>query len=68
MQHTKETVGFIGPGLMGRGIAKNIVEKGYDLSFYSRRHGETAKDLEGLGAFGWCMTNTLPPLRSTQRA
>ena len=50
MQHTKETVGFIGPGMMGHGIAKNIVEKGYDLSFYSRQHGETAKDLESRGA------------------
>lgn len=46
MQHTKESVGFIGPGTMGHGIAKNIVEKGYALSFYSRQHGETAKDLE----------------------
>ena len=28
----KETVGFIGLGLMGHGMAKNIVEKGYPLA------------------------------------
>jgi 3-hydroxyisobutyrate dehydrogenase-like beta-hydroxyacid dehydrogenase len=50
MQHTQETVGFIGPGMMGHGIAKNIVEKGYALSFYSRTYGDTAKDLESRGA------------------
>ena len=50
MQHTKETVGFIGPGMMGHGIAKNLVEKGYALSFYSRSYGDTAKDLENRGA------------------
>ena len=28
---TPETIGFIGLGLMGHGMAKNIVEKGYPL-------------------------------------
>ena len=26
---TQETIGFIGTGFMGHGMAKNIVEKGY---------------------------------------
>ena len=28
---TKPVIGFIGVGLMGHGMAKNIVEKGYEL-------------------------------------
>ena len=29
---THEHIGFIGTGLMGHGMAKNIVEKGYPLT------------------------------------
>ena len=37
---SKETIGFIGLGLMGHGMAKNIVEKGYHAG--CRRAGATA--------------------------
>ena len=29
---TQEKIGFVGLGLMGQGMAKNIVEKGYPLT------------------------------------
>lgn len=50
MQNIPEKVGFIGIGMMGHGIAKNIVEKGYALSFYSRTRNEAVHDLEQRGA------------------
>ena len=34
-----ETVGFIGLGLMGRPMAKNILKKGYPLVVHSRSQG-----------------------------
>ena len=34
---TKLTIGFIGLGLMGRGMAKNIVEAGYPLVVMAHR-------------------------------
>ena len=33
-----ETIGFIGLGLMGHGIAKNIVEKGFPLAVTAHRN------------------------------
>lgn len=33
----KETVGFVGLGMMGHGMAKNIAEKGYPLTFLGRK-------------------------------
>ena len=35
---TKEKVGFVGLGLMGQGMAKNIVEKGYPTVSQRRRN------------------------------
>jgi 3-hydroxyisobutyrate dehydrogenase-like beta-hydroxyacid dehydrogenase len=46
----KETVGFIGLGLMGHGMAKNLVDKGYALSIYARRENEATADLQQRGA------------------
>lgn len=46
----KETVGFIGLGLMGHGMAKNIVEKGYPLSVTAHRNRKPLEDLVGRGA------------------
>ena len=46
----QETVGFIGLGLMGHGIAKNIVEKGYPLTILARAKREPVDDLVGRGA------------------
>lgn len=50
MKTSAETIGFIGIGLMGHGMAKNIVDKGYPLHFYARSHSDAAKDLEQRGA------------------
>ena len=35
---TQETIGFIGVGFMGHGMAKNIVEKGYSLTVMGHRN------------------------------
>src|SRR5277367_5837147 len=45
-----ETIGFIGVGLMGHGMAKNIVEKGYPLVVAGRRNRKPIEDLVGRGA------------------
>jgi 3-hydroxyisobutyrate dehydrogenase-like beta-hydroxyacid dehydrogenase len=45
-----ETSGFIGLGLMGHGMAKNLVDKGYTLSIYARKSSEASTDLQGRGA------------------
>ena len=45
-----EKIGFIGLGLMGHGIAKNIVDKGYPLTFLGRKNRKPAEDLLGRGA------------------
>jgi 2-hydroxy-3-oxopropionate reductase len=44
-----ETVGFIGLGLMGRPMAKNILKKGYPLIVHSRSQGPV-DDLVAAGA------------------
>jgi 3-hydroxyisobutyrate dehydrogenase-like beta-hydroxyacid dehydrogenase len=46
----QETVGFIGLGLMGHGMAKNLVDKGYALSIYARRENAATADLQQRGA------------------
>jgi 3-hydroxyisobutyrate dehydrogenase-like beta-hydroxyacid dehydrogenase len=45
-----ERIGFVGLGLMGHGIAKNIVEKGYRLTFLGRKNRPPAEDLTARGA------------------
>ena len=45
-----EQIGFIGLGLMGHGIARNIVDKGYPLTFLGRRNRATADDMIARGA------------------
>ena len=40
-----EHVGFIGLGLMGHGMAKNIVDKGYPLTVYARSDSAAVSDL-----------------------
>lgn len=44
-------VGFIGLGIMGKPMCKNIIKAGYEVSFYSR-HEAVVKELENLGAKG----------------
>jgi 3-hydroxyisobutyrate dehydrogenase-like beta-hydroxyacid dehydrogenase len=46
----KERIGFIGVGLMGHGMAKNIVEKGWPLAVLGHRKREAVDDLKGRGA------------------
>jgi 3-hydroxyisobutyrate dehydrogenase-like beta-hydroxyacid dehydrogenase len=46
----KPVVGFVGVGLMGWGMAKNAVEKGYPLRVIAHRKREAVEDLVGRGA------------------
>lgn len=46
----KPSVGFIGVGLMGWGMAKNVVEKGWPLTVMAHRKREAVDDLVGRGA------------------
>ena len=50
MPETTETVGFIGLGLMGHGMAVNIVAKGYPLTVVAHRKREAVDDLVTRGA------------------
>ena len=45
-----EKVGFVGLGLMGQGMAKNIVEKGYPLTVVAHRKRTAVDDLVTRGA------------------
>lgn len=47
---TGTRVGFIGVGLMGHGIAKNIIEKGFPLTVLGHRNRQPVEDLVGRGA------------------
>ncbi len=47
---TKPVIGFIGVGLMGVGMAKNIVTKGYPLVIMGHRNREPVERLKQLGA------------------
>lgn len=46
----KPTIGFIGVGLMGHGMAKNIVTKGWPLVVMGHRKREPVEHLVSLGA------------------
>lgn len=46
----KPVVGFVGVGLMGWGMAKNVVEKGYPLHVIAHRKREAVDDLVARGA------------------
>jgi 3-hydroxyisobutyrate dehydrogenase-like beta-hydroxyacid dehydrogenase len=45
-----KTVGLIGAGLMGHGIGKNVVEKGFALNVMAHRNREPVDDLVKRGA------------------
>ncbi len=47
---TIKTVGLIGAGLMGHGIGKNVVEKGFGLVTMRNRNREPVEDLVKRGA------------------
>ncbi|MEO8627598.1 MAG: NAD(P)-dependent oxidoreductase [Betaproteobacteria bacterium] len=46
----KQTIGFIGVGMMGHGMAKNLVEKGYAVTIMGHRNREPVDDLIKRGA------------------
>jgi 3-hydroxyisobutyrate dehydrogenase-like beta-hydroxyacid dehydrogenase len=50
MSETKPVIGFIGVGLMGHGMAKNIATKGYPLVVLGHRKREPVEHLKSLGA------------------
>jgi 3-hydroxyisobutyrate dehydrogenase-like beta-hydroxyacid dehydrogenase len=48
--HATPRVGFVGLGLMGHGMATNILAKGYPLSAVAHRNRKPLEDLVGRGA------------------
>ncbi len=46
----EQEIGFIGVGLMGHGMAKNILEKGYPLTIMGHRNRKPIEDLVRRGA------------------
>jgi 3-hydroxyisobutyrate dehydrogenase-like beta-hydroxyacid dehydrogenase len=45
-----ETIGFVGVGLMGHGIAANLLDAGYPLTVIGHRNRAPVEDLVGRGA------------------
>ena len=50
MSNDKPRIGFIGLGLMGHGIAKNLVGKGFPLTIRVHRNRKPAEDVLAAGA------------------
>jgi len=50
MTSEKPRVGFIGLGLMGHGIAKNLIAKGFPLTVRIHRNRKPAEDILAAGA------------------
>ena len=50
MTQTVEKIGFVGIGLMGHGMAKNIADKGYALTVFARHDSDALTDLATRGA------------------
>lgn len=48
---TKENIGFIGVGLMGHGMAANILAAGYTVHVIAHRNRAPLEDLVGKGAY-----------------
>ena len=46
----KQRIGIVGAGLMGHGIAKNLVEKGFPLAVRGHRNRAPIDDLVKRGA------------------
>lgn len=45
-----ERIGFLGPGLMGKGIVKNLLKKGFPVTVFAHRTGLTLDELKQAGA------------------
>ena len=63
MDDDKPRIGFIGVGLMGHGMAKNIVTKGYPLVVMAHRNRAPVDDLLARGA-----TEAATPRELAQRS
>lgn len=46
----KQTIGIVGVGLMGHGIALNVARKGWPLGYLDHPGNQPTDDLDGLGA------------------
>ena len=47
---TKEKIGFIGVGLMGHGMAGNLIDKGWPLTVMAHKRRDAVEDLKTRGA------------------
>ena len=45
-----EQIGFLGPGLMGKGIILNLLKRGYPVMVHEHRPGLNLQDLKAAGA------------------
>jgi 2-hydroxy-3-oxopropionate reductase len=45
-----DRIGFLGPGLMGKGIIKNLLKKGFPVMVYAHREGLNLDDISQAGA------------------
>jgi 3-hydroxyisobutyrate dehydrogenase-like beta-hydroxyacid dehydrogenase len=45
-----ERIGYIGPGLMGRGIVKNLRKRGHEVTVWAHREGLDLSELTAAGA------------------
>lgn len=45
-----DRIGFLGPGLMGKGIVKNLLTKGFPVTVFTHRAGLNLDDLKQAGA------------------
>lgn len=50
MSTGKESIGFIGVGLMGQGMARNLVDKGFALTVMGHRNRKPVEELVAAGA------------------
>ena len=46
----EKCIGFLGPGLMGKGIIKNLLKKGFPVMVYAHRDGLNLDDITQAGA------------------
>ncbi|MEX2518250.1 MAG: NAD(P)-binding domain-containing protein, partial [Paracoccaceae bacterium] len=56
---TKKTIGIIGVGLMGHGIAINIARKGWRLNYLRHAGNQPTADLDAEGATGFDASATI---------
>lgn len=50
MSSTKESIGFIGVGFMGQGMARNLLDKGFPLTVMGHRNRKPVEELVAAGA------------------